>query len=237
MKFVPRSIIGWLFIFSFVISIFGTRTEDFFNRLNAGENITPILLDYFIFPFATGYILFIIFSNIFSSDNSKSRNNTPIKNATSSEEDKLSKHLAQLEEVERIKNLKDDIKSKRESLGLISLEHYEALLKKIKSQQKLIKTINEQINSYTSDKNFSQIALLIFIPVYFLIIYFQISSFETFGLQVFMLTIVGCTLFGYFIFMRYRKFKNLLFEAQEKIKIETLVLKDLKLEKKKNQLD
>ena len=63
------------------------------------------------------------------------------------------------------------------------------------------------------------------------------SSFETFGLQVFMLTIVGCTLFGYFIFMRYRKFKNLLFEAQEKIKIETLVLKDLKLEKKKNQLD
>jgi len=205
--------------------------------LNAGENITPILLDYFIFPFATGYILFIIFSNIFSSDNSKSRNNTPIKNATSSEEDKLSKHLAQLEEVERIKNLKDDIKSKRESLGLISLEHYEALLKKIKSQQKLIKTINEQINSYTSDKNFSQIALLIFIPVYFLIIYFQISSFETFGLQVFMLTIVGCTLFGYFIFMRYRKFKNLLFEAQEKIKIETLVLKDLKIEKKKNQLD
>ena len=237
MKFVPKSIIGWLFIFSFVISIFGTRTEDFFNRLNAGENITPILLDYFIFPFATGYILFIIFSNIFSSDNSKSRNNTPIKNATSSEEDKLSKHLAQLEEVERIKNLKDDIKSKRESLGLISLEHYEALLKKIKSQQKLIKTINEQINSYTSDKNFSQIALLIFIPVYFLIIYFQISSFETFGLQGFMLTIVGCTLFGYFIFMRYRKFKNLLFEAQEKIKIETLVLKDLKIEKKKNQLD
>ena len=237
MKFVPRSIIGWLFIFSFVISIFGTRTEDFFNRLNAGENITPILLDYFIFPFATGYILFIIFSNIFSSDNSKTRNNTPNKKATTSEEDKLSKHLAQLEEVERIKNLKDDIKSKRESLGLISLEHYEALLKKIKSQQKLIKTINEQINSYTSDKNFSQIALLIFIPVYFLIIYFQISSFETFGLQFFMLTIVGCTIFGYFIFMRYRKFKNLLFEAQEKIKIETLVLKDLKLEKKKNQLD
>ena len=237
MKFVPRSIIGWLFIFSFVISIFGTRTEDFFNRLNAGENITPILLDYFIFPFATGYILFIIFSNIFSSDNSKSRNNTPIKNATSSEEDKLSKHLAQLEEVERIKNLKDDIKSKRESLGLISLEHYEALLKKIKSQQKLIKTINEQINSYTSDKNFSQIALLIFIPVYFLIIYFQISYFETFGLQVFMLTIVGCTLFGYFIYMRYRKFKNLLFEAQEKIKIATLVLKDLKLEQKTNHLD
>ena len=117
------------------------------------------------------------------------------------------------------------------------MEHYEALLKKIKSQQKLIKTINEQIKSYTSDKNFSQIALLIFIPVYFLIIYFQISSFETFGLQGFMLTIVGCTLFGYFIFMRYRKFKNLLFEAQEKIKIETLVLKDLKIEKKKNQLD
>ena len=237
MKFVPRSIIGWLFIFSFVISIFGTRTEDFFNRLNAGENITPILLDYFVFPFATGYILFIIFSNIFSSDNSKTRNNTPNKKATTSEEDKLSKHLAQLEEVERIKNLKDDIKSKRESLGLISLEHYEALLKKIKSQQKLIKTINEQINSYTSDKNFFQIALLVFIPVYFLIIYFQISSFGTVGLQVFMLTIVVCTLLGYFIFMRYRKFKNLLFEAQEKIKIETLVLKDLKLEKKKNQLD
>ena len=186
------------------------------------------------------YAFVIIFSNIFSSGNSKSNRSITSKSkkeATPSEEDKLSEHLTKLKEVERIKNLKDDIKSKRESLGLISLEHYEALLKKIKSQQKLIKTINEQINSYTSDKNFSQIALLIFIPVYFLIIYFQISSFETFGLQVFMLTIVGCTLFGYFIFMRYRKFKNLLFEAQEKIKIETLVLKDLKLEKKKNQLD
>ena len=237
MKFVPRSIIGWLFIFSFVISIFGTRTEDLFNRLNAGENITPILLDYFIFPFATGYILFIIFLNIFSSDNSKSKNNTPNKKATPSEEDKLSEHLAQLEEVERIKNLKDDIKSKRESLGLISLEHYEALLKKIKSQQKLIKTINEQINSYTSNKNFSLRALLIFIPAYFLILYYLFSIVETAGFNTPMFTIVGCTLFGYFIFMRYRKFKNLLFEAQEKIKIETLVLKDLKLEKKKNQLD
>ena len=223
MKFVPRSIIGWFFI------IFLT------SGLIINSSSTGIID--FILMFLFSYTVVIIFSNIFSSDNSKSRNNTPIKNATSSEEDKLSKHLAQLEEVERIKNLKDDIKSKRESLGLISLEHYEALLKKIKSQQKLIKTINEQINSYTSDKNFSQIALLIFIPVYFLIIYFQISSFETFGLQVFMLTIVGCTLFGYFIFMRYRKFKNLLFEAQEKIKIETLVLKDLKIEKKKNQLD
>ena len=223
MKFVPRSIIGWFFI------IFLT------SGLIINSSSTGII-DY-ILMFLFSYTVVIIFSNIFSSDNSKIRNNTPIKNATSSEEDKLSKHLAQLEEVERIKNLKDDIKSKRESLGLISMEHYEALLKKIKSQQKLIKTINEQINSYTSDKNFSQIALLIFIPVYFLIIYFQISYFETFGLQVFMLTIVGCTLFGYFIFMRYRKFKNLLFEAQEKIKIETLVLKDLKIEKKKNQLD
>ena len=223
MKFVPRSIIGWFFI------IFLT------SGLIINSSSTGII-DY-ILMFLFAYTVVIIFSNIFSSDNSKSRNNTPNKKATPSEEEKLSEHLAQLEEVERIKNLKDDIKSKRESLGLISLEHYEALLKKIKSQQKLIKTINEQINSYTSDKNFSQIALLIFIPVYFLIIYFQISSFETFGLQVFMLTIVGCTLFGYFIFMRYRKFKNLLFEAQEKIKIETLVLKDLKLEKKKNQLD
>ena len=223
MKFVPRSIIGWFFI------IFLT------SGLIINSSSTGII-DY-ILMFLFSYTVVIIFSNIFSSDNSKSRNNTHNKKATPSEEEKLSEHLAQLEEVERIKNLKDDIKSKRESLGLISLEHYEALLKKIKSQQKLIKTINEQINSYTSDKNFSQIALLIFIPVYFLIIYFQISSFETIGLQVFMLTIVGCTLFGYFIFMRYRKFKNLLFEAQEKIKIETLVLKDLKLEKKKNQLD
>ena len=223
MKFVPRSIIGWLFI------IFLT------SGLIINSSSTGII-DY-ILMFLFSYTVVIIFSSIFSSDNSKSRNNTPDKKATPSEEDKLSKHLAQLEEVERIKNLKDDIKSKRESLGLISMEHYEALLKKIKSQQKLIKTINEQINSYTSDKNFSQLALLVFIPVYFLIIYFQISYFETFGLQVFMLTIVGCTLFGYFIFMRYRKFKNLLFEAQEKIKIETLVLKDLKLEKKKNQLD
>jgi len=223
MKFVPRSIIGWFFI------IFLT------SGLIINSSSTGII-DY-ILMFLFSYTVVIIFSNIFSSDNSKSRNNTPIKNATSSEEDKLSKHLAQLEEVERIKNLKDDIKSKRESLGLISLEHYEALLKKIKSQQKLIKTLNEQINSYTSDKNFSLIALLVLTPAYFLILYYLFSIFETAGFNTSIFTIVGCTLLGYFIFMRYRKFKNLLFEAQEKIKIETLVLKDLKLEKKKNQLD
>ena len=223
MKFVPRSIIGWFFI------IFLT------SGLIINSSSTGII-DY-ILMFLFSYTVVIIFSNIFSSDNSKIRNNTPIKNATSSEEDKLSKHLAQLEEVERIKNLKDDIKSKRESLGLISLEHYEALLKKIKSQQKLIKTLNEQINSYSSDKNFSLIALLVLTPAYFLILYYLFSIVETAGFNTPMLTIVGCTLFGYFIFMRYRKFKNLLFEAQEKIKIETLVLKDLKLEKKKNQLD
>jgi hypothetical protein len=224
MKFVPRSIIGWFFI------IFLT------SGLIINSSSTGII-DY-ILMFLFSYTVVIIFSNIFSSDNSKIRNNTPIKNATSSEEDKLSKHLAQLEEVERIKNLKDDIKSKRESLGLISMEHYEALLKKIKSQQKLIKTINEQINSYTSDKNFSLRALLVFIPAYFLILYYQFSIFDTprFNTSI-LFTIVGCTLLGYFIFMRYRKFKNLLFEAQEKIKIETLVLKDLKIEKKKNQLD
>jgi len=224
MKFVPRSIIGWFFI------IFLT------SGLIINSSSTGII-DY-ILMFLFSYTVVIIFSNIFSSDKSKSRNNTPIKKATPSEEDKLSKHLAQLEEVERIKNLKDDIKSKRESLGLISLEHYEALLKKIKSQQKLIKTINEQINSYTSDKNFFQIAILVFTPAYFLILYYQFSIFDTprFNTSI-MLTIVGCTLLGYFIFMRYRKFKNLLFEAQEKIKIETLVLKDLKIEKKKNQLD
>ena len=135
MKFVPRSIIGWFFI------IFLT------SGLIINSSSTGII-DY-ILMFLFSYTVVIIFSNIFSSDNSKSRNNTPNKKAKSSKEDKLSKHLAQLEEVERIKNLKDDIKSKRESLGLISLEHYEALLKKIKSQQKLIKTINEQINSYT----------------------------------------------------------------------------------------
>ena len=223
MKFVPRSIIGWFFI------IFLT------SGLIINSSSTGII-DY-ILMFLFSYTVVIIFSNIFSSDNSKSRNNTPNKKATSSEEDKLSKHLAQLEEVERIKNLKDDIKSKRESLGLISLEHYEALLKKIKSQQKLIKTINEQINSYTSDKNFFQIAILVFTPAYFLILYYQFSIFETAGFNTSIFTIVGCTLLGYFIFMRYRKFKNLLFEAQEKIKIETLVLKDLKIEKKKNQLD
>jgi hypothetical protein len=117
MKFVPRSIIGWFFI------IFLT------SGLIINSSSTGII-DY-ILMFLFSYTVVIIFSNIFSSDNSKIRNNTPIKNATSSEEDKLSKHLAQLEEVERIKNLKDDIKSKRESLGLISLEHYEALLKNI----------------------------------------------------------------------------------------------------------
>ena len=223
MKFVPRSIIGWFFI------IFLT------SGLIINSSSTGII-DY-ILMFLFAYTVVIIFSNIFSSDNSKSRNNTPNKMATPSEEDKLSEHLAQLEEVERIKNLKDDIKSKRESLGLISLEHYEALLKKIKSQQKLIKTLNEQINSYSSDKNFSLIALLVLTPAYFLILYYLFSIVETAGFNTPMFTIVGCTLFGYFIFMRYRKFKNLLFEAQEKIKIETLVLKDLKIEKKKNQLD
>jgi hypothetical protein len=224
MKFVPRSIISWFFIIFLTSGLI-------INSQSTG------IIDYMLM-FLFTYAVVIIFSNIFSFGNSKSNRSISSKSkkeATPSEEDKLSEHLTKLKEVERIKNLKDDIKSKRESLGLISLEHYEALLKKIKSQKKLIKTINEQINSYTSDKNFFQIALFIFIPVYFLI-FFQIISLGTVGLQFFMLTIVVCTLLGYFIFMRFKKFKNLLFEAQEKIKIETLVLRDLKIEKKKNDL-
>lgn len=226
MNFVPRSIISWLFIIFLTSGLI-------INSQSTG------IIDYMLM-FLFTYAFVIIFSNIFSSGNSKSNRSITSKSkkeATPSEEDKLSDHLAQLEEIERIKNLKDDIKSKRESLGLISLEHYEALLKKIKSQQKLIKTLNEQINSYSSDKNFSLIALLVLTPAYFLILYYLFSIVETAGFNTPMFTIVGCTLFGYFIFMRYRKFKNLLFEAQEKIKIETLVLKDLKLEKKKNDLD
>lgn len=226
MNFLPRSIISWFFIIFLTSGLI-------INSQSTG------IIDYMLM-FLFTYTVVIIFSNIFSSGNSKSNRSITSKSkkeATPSEEDKLSDHLAQLEEIERIKNLKDDIKSKRESLGLISLEHYEALLKKIKSQQKLIKTLNEQINSYSSDKNFSLIALLVLTPAYFLILYYLFSIVETAGFNTPMFTIVGCTLFGYFIFMRYRKFKNLLFEAQEKIKIETLVLKDLKLEKKKNDLD
>ena len=225
MNFVPRSIISWLFIIFLTSGLI-------INSQSTG------IIDYMLM-FLFTYAVVIIFSNIFSSGNSKSNKSNSSKSkkeAAPSEEDKLSKHLAQLEEVERIKNLKDDIKSKRETLGLISLEHYEALLKKIKSKKKLIKTINEQINSFSSDKNFSLIALLVFTPAYFLILYYQFSIFETAGFNTSMFTILGCTLFGYFIVMRYRKFKNLLFEAQEKIKIETLVLKDLKIEKEKNDL-
>src|SRR6056300_1733413 len=70
MKFVPRSIIGWFFI------IFLT------SGLIINSSSTGII-DY-ILMFLFSYTVVIIFSNIFSSDNSKSRNNTPNKKATPS---------------------------------------------------------------------------------------------------------------------------------------------------------
>lgn len=223
MNYLPKSIIGWIFI------IFASSGL----IVNSPEN--EGLIDYLL-RIAFVYVLFFIFSNLFSSSSNKNISKKQVlKNSTKKESKVLEEQLKELEEIEKVRKLKDEINEKRKSLNLNSLDHFDTILKKI---NKYRKNLNKQKNLYEDllrlKKN--NLTVLVFFPIiYGLVIFYQISIRDLLGLTTILLTIAFFTLAGLLLYRRFKNLSTKSEEVYEKILEIELSLKDLELEKKKNE--
>jgi uncharacterized membrane protein len=223
MNYLPKSIIGWIFI------IFASSGL----ILNIPEN--EGLIDYLL-RIAFVYVLFFIFSNLFSSSSNKNISKKQVlKNSTKKESKVLEEQLKELEEIEKVRKLKDEINEKRKSLNLNSLDHFDTILKKI---NKYRKNLNKQKNLYEDllrlKKN-NLTVLVFFLIIYGLVIFYQISIRDLLGLTTILLTIAFFTLAGLLLYRRFKNLSTKSEEVYEKILEIELSLKDLELEKKKNE--
>lgn len=223
MNYLPKSVIGWIFI------IFASSGL----IVNSPEN--EGLIDYLL-RIAFVYVLFFIFSNLFSSSSNKNISKKQVlKNSTKKESKVLEEQLKELEEIEKVRKLKDEINEKRKSLNLNSLDHFDAILKKI---NKYRKNLNKQKKLYEDllrlKKN--NLTVLVFFPIiYGLVIFYQISIRDLLGLTTILLTIAFFTLAGLLLYRRFKNLSTKSEEVYEKILELELSLKDLDLEKKKNE--
>ena len=223
MNYLPKSVIGWIFIIFVSSGLI----------VNSPEN--EGLIDYLL-RIAFVYVLFFIFSNLFSSSSNKNISKKQVlKNSTKKESKVLEEQLKELEEIEKVRKLKDEINEKRKSLNLNSLDHFDAILKKI---NKYRKNLNKQENLYEDllrlKKN--NLTVLVFFPIiYGLIIFYQISIRDLLGLTTILLTITFFTLAGLLLYRRFKNLSTKSEEVYEKILELELSLKDLELEKKKNE--
>ena len=223
MNYLPKSIIGWLFV------LLGSAALIVNSPQNEG------LIDYLL-RIAFVYVLFFIFSNLFnSSSNKNSSKKQVLKNSTKKESEILEDQLKELEEIEKVKKLKDEINEKRKSLNLNSLDHFDAIVQKISKYRKNLKKQRNLYEDLLRFKKNNLTVLIFFTIIYGLVIYYQISIRDLLGLTTILLTIVGFTLAGLLLYRRFRNLSIKSKEAFEKILELELSLKDLELEKKKNE--
>jgi len=151
MKYIPTSVLGWLFLM-FGISAF------IVNYSSYSQNYLDLALQ-FIFV----YVIFFIFANIFNSKNEKYKNDEEINNITNSsrveseitsEIDNLKVKLDQLNEEDELQNLKEELNKKRLNRGLMSLSDYEQLEIDIKNKREVYKSYkNEYLELIDEKKN------------------------------------------------------------------------------------
>jgi len=223
MNYLPKSVIGWIFI---IFASFGLI-------VNSSENEN--LIDYLL-QIAFVYVLFFIFSNLFSSSSNKNSSKKQVlKNSTKKESEILEDQLKELEEIEKVKKLKDEINEKRKSLNLNSLDHFDAIVQKISKYRKNLKKQRNLYEDLLRFKKNNLTVLIFFTIIYGLVIYYQISIRDLLDLTTILLTIAGFTLAGLLLYRRFRNLSIKSKEAFEKILELELSLKDLELEKKKNE--
>lgn len=223
MNYLPKSVIGWIFIIFVSSGLI----------VNSSENEN--LIDY-LFRIAFVYVLFFIFSNLFnSSSNKNSSKKQVLKNSTKKESEILEDQLKELEEIEKVKKLKDEINEKRKSLNLNSLDHFDAIVQKINKYRKNLKKQRNLYEDLLRFKKNNLTVLIFFNIIYGLVIYYQISIRDLLDLTTILLTIAGFTLAGLLLYRRFRNLSIKSKEAFEKILELELSLKDLELEKKKNE--
>lgn len=233
MKLLPQSFVGWVFIFIFMFAQIASDPNTFLERIYFDENFFVLFLDYLVFPLITGYLLYFLFANIynlFKPNSKKTFNSEKLTSNKSKTLEVLEKELEQLEEIEKINLLKEQINEKRKSLNLNSKEHFDAIVKNIEISNQKINQLNEKYLIITKDKKF----YLQFSFIYgFLFLGFIYISF--YSTLFFYVLFCGILILIYLV----RKHSNCTKtqnELYENIQIEKLKLKDLKIEKTKNEL-
>lgn len=233
MKLLPQRFVGWVFIFIFMFAQIVSDPNTFLKRIYFDENFFVLFLDYLVFPLITGYLLYFLFANIYNLLKPNSKETFSSEKLTSNKSktlEVLEKELEQLEEIEKINLLKEQINEKRKSLNLNSKEHFDAIVKNIEISNQKINQLNEKYLIITKDKKF----YLQFSFIYgFLFLGFIYISF--YSTLFFYVLFCGISILIYLV----RKHSNCTKtqnELYENIQIEKLKLKDLKIEKTKNEL-
>ena len=234
MKLIPESVFGWIFIFIFVITQIASNPDELLERLGSGENFLVLLVDYLIFPIATGYLLFFVVSNIYQFVKPKNKENNLSKTINKSKKLKtseiLEKELEELEEVEKINLLTEQINEKRKSLNLNSKEHFDQILINIKNTVQNINQLNEQYLKAGDDKKF-------FLKYSFIYgVLFLGFAYLSFNSDIFFFILFAGIFMVVYLVNKYSKYEQIQLKLYQNIQDEKIKLKDLRIEKKKNEI-
>jgi len=234
MKLIPESVFGWIFIFIFLITQIASNPAELLERLELGENFLVLFLDYLVFPLATGYLIFFVFSNIYQLLKPRNKENNFSKKINKSKKLKtseiLEKELEELEEAERISLLTEQINEKRKSLNLNSKEHFDQILINIKNTVQNINQLNEQYLKAGDDKKF----FLKYSFIYGLL--FLAFAYLTFNTEIFFFVLFAGIFMVVYLVNKYSKYEQIQLKLYQNIQDEKIKLKDLRIEKKKNEI-
>jgi len=234
MKLIPESVFGWIFIFIFLITQIASNPAELLERLELGENFLVLFLDYLVFPLATGYLIFFVFSNIYQLLKPRNKENNFSKKINKSKKLKtseiLEKELEELEEAERISLLTEQINEKRKSLNLNSKEHFDQILINIKNTVESINQLNEQYLKAGEDKKF----YLKFSFIYGVL--FLGYAYLSFNSDIFFFILFAGIFMVVYLANKYSKYEQIQLKLYQNIQDEKIKLKDLRIEKKKNEI-
>jgi len=234
MKLLPESVFGWIFIFIFLFTQIATNPAELLERLELGENFLVLSLDYLVFPLATGYLIFFVFSNIYQLLKPRNKENNFSKKINKSKKLKtseiLEKELEELEEAERISLLTEQINEKRKSLNLNSKEHFDQILINIKNTVESINQLNEQYLKAGEDKKF----YLKFSFIYGVL--FLGYAYLSFNSDIFFFILFAGIFLVVYLVNKYSKYEQIQLKLYQNIQDEKIKLKDLRIEKKKNEI-
>ena len=234
MKLLPESFFGWIFIFIFLFTQVATNPGELLERLELGENFLVLSLDYLVFPIATGYLIFFVVSNIYALLKPRNRENNLSKTINKSKKLKtseiLEKELEELEEVEKINLLTEQINEKRKSLNINSKEHFDQILKNIKNTKQNINQLNEEYVKAGEDKKF----YLKYSFIYGVL--FLGFAYLTFNTEIFFFVLFAGIFMVVYLVNKYSKYEQIQLKLYQNIQDEKIKLKDLRIEKKKNEI-
>ena len=213
MKFIPTSLIGWLFLF---VGISGFIA----NFSSSTQNIIDLALQILFV-----YLLFFICANIFNFNKSKKSETIKNEKIKNTEINTLKEKLNILNEEDELNSLRNELNIKRLERGLISLIDYEQLDKDIQRKKTIYREIKSKYLQTIEDKNdlhtdriFQTIvfAFVVSVPPFFGSYYYGLATRE------FLISFLITLLFGFMGVMNISK-KNRLIKEHE-VEIDYLLI-------------